>query len=89
MSILETVGKIILVGGVAVAVAAPVALVLGWGLEAGIRVFWAGVLYVVAGAVLQNRLYEPISLSGFDSRPPGCRGCRSSSSSSEPSCFRS
>lgn len=70
MSILETVGKVILVGGVAVAVAAPVALVLGWGLEAGIRVFWAGMLYVVAGAVLQNRLYEPISLSGFDSRPP-------------------
>jgi hypothetical protein len=41
------------------------------------------------GAVLQNRLYEPISLSGFDSRPLGCRGCRSSSSSSEPSRVRS
>ncbi|MFB6255377.1 MAG: hypothetical protein ABEH58_01400 [Haloplanus sp.] len=69
MSLLETIGKIVLDAGVAVAAAGPVVLVLGWGLEAGIRFVWGGALYPVAGLILLPRLYEPISLSGFDSRP--------------------
>ena len=69
MSILETIGKLLIAVGAVVAVAGPAVVVPGWNLEAGLRFIWGGALYVVAGVILLPRLYEPISLSGFDSRP--------------------
>ena len=69
MSILETVGKLLVAVGVVVAAAGPVVVALGWTVADGLRFLWGGALYAVAGLVLLPRLYEPISLSGFDSRP--------------------
>jgi hypothetical protein len=69
MALLETLGKLLVAVGVVVAVAGPAVVVLGWGLESGFRFLWSGALYAVAGLILLPRLFEPISLSGFDSRP--------------------
>jgi hypothetical protein len=69
MALFETIGKLLVAAGVAVAVVGPAALVLGWGIESGFRFVGGGALYAVAGLILLPRLYEPVSLSGFDSRP--------------------
>lgn len=68
-SLIKWIGTVLVIGGVLLCLAGPVALLLGRGFESGFRFLWGSVLYVLAGAILLPQTYEPISIPGFSSRP--------------------